>query len=160
VRARTLAAAAGLVTVALTGCSYLDPQQGPLLVACSDVDSNPDAPVDFGRDIRPLMNRSATDPTGHGCLACHYSTQLEHSCLDATGLDMATLGAIRRGGSTTRGNIIVPGKPCESALVQKLLGDYPIGVQMPKDGPPYWSPSQIQLVKDWIAEGASGADSE
>lgn len=159
-RARTVAVAASLVTVALAGCSYLDPQEGPLRVACVDGDSNPDAAVDFGRDIRPLMNRSATDPTGHGCIACHYSTEPHHSCLDATGLDMATLGAIRRGGHNTGTSIIIPGKPCESALVQKLQGDYPIGVQMPKDGPPYWTQSQIRLVMDWIAEGANGADDE
>jgi len=160
VRARSVAGAAGLVTIALVGCSFFDPQQGKLRAACVDVDSNPDASVDFGRDIRPLMNRTASDPTGHGCIACHYSTEAHHSCLDATGLDMATLGAIRKGGNTTGANIIVAGKPCESALVQKLQGDYPVGVQMPKDGPPYWSQSQIQLVADWIAEGASGADDE
>ena len=160
-RARSLAGAAGLVTVALVGCSYLEPEQGALRAnACVDADSNPDAPVDFARDIRPLMNRSATDPTGHGCIVCHYSTQSSHMCLDITGLDMATLGAMRRGGHTTGTDIIIPGKPCESALVKKLLGVYPVGVQMPKDGPPYWTQSQIQLVFDWIAEGANGADSE
>lgn len=160
VRARTLAGAAGLVTVALVGCSWLEPEQGTLRQGCVDADSNPDAPVDFARDIRPLMNRQPTDPSGKGCISCHYSTQTAHICLDITGLDMATLGAMRRGGHTTGTSIIVPGKPCESALVQKLQGDYPIGLQMPKDGPPYWTQSQIQLVIDWIAEGASGADSE
>ncbi|HEX8792858.1 MAG TPA: hypothetical protein VF765_18055 [Polyangiaceae bacterium] len=159
-RARTLEGAAGLVMLTLASCSYLDPQNGPELVACTDVDSRPDAPVDFQRDIRPLIQRSNTDPTGHGCVACHDSTRPEHSCLDATGLDTSTLGGIRKGGHTTGTSIIVPGKPCESALVQKLVGDYPVGVQMPKDGPAYWSQSQIQLVKDWIAEGANGADSE
>ena len=28
---------------------------------------------------------------------------------------------------------------------------------MPKGGP-YWSPEQIQLMMDWIAEGAQGMD--
>ncbi len=158
-RARHLAGAAGLVVAALVGCSYLDPEQGTLRAGCVDADSNPAATVDFERDIRPLMNRSATDATGHGCIACHYSTQPHHTCTDITGLDMATLGALRHGGHLTGTSIVVPGKPCESALVQKLQGVYPVGVQMPKDGPPYWTPSQIQLVIDWIAEGAQGADS-
>jgi hypothetical protein len=160
VRARPLAGAALLVTVALVGCSFFEPEQGKLRAACVDADSNPDAPVDFGRDIRPLMNRQPSDPTGKGCISCHYSTQPAHICTDITGLDMATLGALRRGGSTSGTNIIIPGKPCESGLVQKLQGDYPTGLQMPKDGPPYWSQSQIQLVIDWIAEGANGADDE
>jgi hypothetical protein len=44
--------------------------------------------------------------------------------------------------------------------VQKLVGDYFEGLPMPKDGPPYWSQDEIQLVIDWIAEGANGGDSE
>jgi hypothetical protein len=160
VRARPLAGAVSLVTIALVGCGFFDPQQGTLRAACVDADSNPDASIDFGRDIRPLMNRQPNDPAGKGCISCHYSTQPAHICLDITGFDMVTLGAIRRGGHTTGTNIVIPGKPCESALVQKLQGDYPVGLQMPKDGPPYWTQSQIQLVIDWIAEGANGADSE
>jgi len=159
-RIGALALAVGLGTVALGGCDLLDPQTGPAHVACSDTDSNPEAAVSFVDQIRPLMDRSSADPTGHGCITCHYSNQAVHSCLDVTGLDLATLGALRLGGVTTGANIVIPGKPCESALVQKLQGDYFVGLQMPKDGPPYWSADEIQLVIDWIAEGANGGDSE
>jgi hypothetical protein len=155
-----LALAVGVGTVALGGCDLLDPQTGPLAVACSDTDSNPDAPVSFADQIRPLMNRSNTDPTGHGCIACHYANQPTHLCTDITGLDLSTLGALRQGGMISGTNIVIPGKPCESALVQKLQGDYFEGLQMPKDGPPFWSTDEIQLVIDWIAEGANGGDSE
>jgi hypothetical protein len=155
-----MALAVGLGTVALGGCEVLDPKTGPAAVACSDTDSDPANPVSFAMQIRPLMDRSSTDPTGHGCLTCHYSTQPTHLCTDITGLDLATLGALRQGGIITGANIIIAGKPCESALVQKLQGDYFEGLQMPKDGPPYWSPDEIQLVIDWIAEGANGGDSE
>jgi len=148
------------VIVVLASCSAIDPQVGPLAVACSDADSDPAQPVSFANDIRPLMNRGATDPTGHGCITCHYSNQPSHLCTDITGLDMATLGALRRGGVTSASTIVIPGKPCESALVQKLQGDYFTGLQMPKDGPPFWSQQQIQLVIDWIAEGAVGGDDE
>jgi hypothetical protein len=159
-RIGALALAVGLGTVALGGCDQLDPQTGPTSVACSDTDSDPANPVSFAMQIRPLMDRSSTDPTGHGCLTCHYSTQPIHVCTDLTGLDVATLGALRQGGTISGANIIIPGKPCESALVQKLQGDYFEGLQMPKDGPPYWSQDEIQLVIDWIAEGANGGDSE
>jgi hypothetical protein len=159
-RIGALALAVCFGTVALGGCDLLDPQTGPSSVACSDTDSDPANPVSFAMQIRPLMDRSNTDPTGHGCLTCHYSTQPIHICTDLTGLDVATLGALRQGGTITGANIIIPGKPCESALVQKLQGDYFEGLQMPKDGPPYWSQDEIQLVIDWIAEGANGGDSE
>ena len=116
--------------------------------------------VQFGRDIRPLMDRLASDPTGHGCRACHYSTEPSHTGIVEVQLDMATLGALRRGGAHTSANIIIPGDPAHSALVQKLRGTYPDGLRMPRDGPPYWTEAQINLVERWIAQGAKGYDSE
>ena len=138
----------------------LSPGVGPPLVACTDADSDPGQSVSFHAQIRPLMDRASDDSTGHGCITCHYSTQPSHVCTDITGLDAATLGALRLGGVVSGGNIIIPGKPCESALVQKLQGDYFEGLRMPKDGPPFWSDDEIQLVKDWIFEGANGEDDE
>jgi hypothetical protein len=158
-RVRGLVTASALGILVLGACSELDPVTGPAVVACSDVDSDPAHPVSFANDIRPLMDRLPT-PAGHGCKTCHYSTEPSHPCVDVSGLDVATLGALRRGGITTGANIVIPGKPCESALVQKLLGDYYTGLQMPKDGPPFWTQDEVQLVIDWIAEGAQGGDSE
>jgi hypothetical protein len=149
-----------LGVLVLGACGELDPRVGVPRVACEDVDSDPATTVSFARDIRPLMNRGPEDPSGHGCIFCHYSTQSSHLCTDITGLDLATLGHLRRGGVTSGTGVVVAGKPCESALVQKLQGDYPVGLQMPKDGPPFWSKQEVQLVIDWIAEGASGGDGE
>ena len=42
--------------------------------------------------------------------------------------------------------------------MQKLRGTAP-NARMPKNGP-YWSPEEIQLMVDWIAEGAKGGDAE
>jgi hypothetical protein len=159
-RIGALVLALGVGALAVGGCNVVDPQTGPVRVACSDTDSDPANTVSFALQIRPLMDRSNTDPTGHGCIACHYSTQPTHQCTDVTGLDVASLGALRLGGVISGASIIVPGMPCESALVQKLQGDYFVGLQMPKDGPQYWSPDEIQLVIDWIAEGANGGDTE
>ncbi len=154
-----LGCAAAVVAVVLIACDALEPQTGPEHVACNDVDSDPEHPVSFHQQIRPLMDQFPT-PSGHGCITCHYSNQPAHPCTDISGLDVATLGALRRGGVTSGTNIVIPGKPCESALVQKLQGDYFTGLQMPKDGPPFWTQEQIQLVIDWIAEGALGGDDE
>lgn len=159
-RLQGLVVALGIGTMTLGACSSLSPGVGPALVACADADSDPTQTVSFAKQIRPLMDRTNVDPNGHGCIVCHYSTQPEHPCTDVSGLDVATLGALRRGGIVSGGNIIVPGKPCESALVLKLQGDYFTGLRMPKDGPPFWSDDEVQLVKDWIFEGANGEDSE
>ncbi len=170
-----------LVAAVLGGCQALEPSMGALRADAGDdtrardgstgdagdavsagdaADAGPPPPVSFKNDIRPLMNRSDSDPTGHGCKKCHYATEASHVCLDIAGLDLATLGALRRGGNNTGATIVVPGQPAASAIVQKLRGTFPTGVQMPFNGPAYWREQDIQLVERWIAEGARGADDE
>ena len=83
-----------------------------------------------------------------------------HIGTDLGGLDFTTLKSLREGGGTSGRNIIIPGKPDDSALVQKLRGTYAYGTRMPKNGPPFWSDADMKVVSDWIAEGARGADDE
>lgn len=117
--------------------------------------------VFFGRDIRPLINRDAVaNPDARGCFPCHNSRAAKHVGLDLGGLDLTTLGSLRKGGGTSGSHIVVPGKPKESAIVQKLRGTYAFGTRMPKNGPPFWSDDEIGLVEQWILEGAQGDDSE
>ncbi len=53
-----------------------------------------------------------------------------------------------------------PGHPDDSYIVQKLEGSSTIvGSQMPLDGPPYLNEEQINMVRDWIANGAPRAGS-
>jgi hypothetical protein len=144
-----------LVLVIASACSTLDPSVGAV---SPPVDGG--APVLFWRDIRPLMNRSASDPTGDGCIRCHYSTEASHIGLDASGLDLATLGALRRGGNDTHQNIIIPYDSADSAIIRKLYGTFPIGLRMPRYGPDYWSEEDIELFAQWIDQGAKGDDSE
>ncbi len=152
---------AGLVAfVALIGCSAIDPAIGDpnASIKTARVEAGP--PVNFGRDIRPLMNRANDDPMAHGCKFCHYSTEPQHIGLDIAKLDMSTLGNLRKGGKNTGANIVVPGNPDGSAIIQKLRGTFSRGVRMPYSGPPYWSDAEIALVARWISEGAKGDDSE
>jgi hypothetical protein len=137
------------------------PPDGPVPVSgtCTDADSDPTRSVSFHDEIRPMLDRLRTDPSP-GCRSCHYSTEPVHIGLDEGGLDLATLGALRFGGNTSHGSVVVPGRPCESAIVQKLLGIYPHGVRMPKDSSPYWTDREIQVVADWIFEGAMGQANE
>jgi len=146
--------AVSLLVALLLGCEDIDPKVGSLRPTCSDTDSNPAAPVDFERDIRPLINNKV--PGTHGCLLCHDPNSGTREGFNATGLDLSKLQNIRKGGHNAP-TIIVPGKPCESLIVKKLSGTAPTGARMPKNGP-YWDADKIQLVHDWIAEGAQGAD--
>jgi hypothetical protein len=156
--------------VALGCSSWIDP---PRLqdrdAAAAPLPDAANRPVSFKMDIRPLMNRTNWDPNGHGCKACHYPEGSGDGGLagfwgakgtDSTNLDLSTLGAIRQGGYHTANDMIIPGDPANSAFVQKLRGSFYLGAKMPKDGPPFWSEAQIQLVERWIREGAVGADTE
>lgn len=157
-----LTTATGVSLLAHTSCSSWTDSN--LAISPLDASANPkDAngrPVSFKMDIRPLMNRTNWNPKGHGCKACHDPTFWGDKGTDSTMLDLSTLGALRRGGFHSGTNIIVPGDPASSVLVQKLRGQFIIGAKMPKDGPPFWSEGEIQLVERWIAEGAQGADNE
>lgn len=137
-----------------TSCEAIDPETGPLRPQCKDADSNPAVAVDFARDIRPLINNKV--PGTHGCLFCHDPNNQSREGFLAKGLDLTKLQTIRKG-DREHTDIVVPGKPCESVVVQKLQGTFPQGARMPKNGP-YWADDKIQLMIDWIAEGAQGAD--
>jgi hypothetical protein len=141
------------IALALASCEAIDPETGALRPQCQDADSDPQAAVDFARDIRPLISNKV--PGTHGCLFCHDPNNGTREGFAQTGLDLTKLQSLRKGGSN--GVVIVPGKPCESAIVQKLQGTFNVGARMPKNGP-YWGNDEIQLMIDWIAEGAPGAD--
>jgi hypothetical protein len=116
--------------------------------------------ISFANDIRPMIKRSASDPDSKGCYPCHDGKAAKHVGVDLGGLDLSTLGKLREGGGTSGKNIVIPGNPKDSVLIQKLKGTYGIGTRMPKSGPPFWGDGEIAIVEQWIAEGAQGADSE
>jgi hypothetical protein len=139
-------------------CRAADGGAGASDAAGGAVDAGP--PVSFKAQIRPLMNRSETDPTGPGCSMCHYRGTGTRMGINEGQLDLTTLGTLRKGGKTSAGHIVIPGNPNGSAIVQKLRGTYGIGARMPWNGPPYWTDAEIDLVVRWILQGAQGADDE
>jgi hypothetical protein len=111
----------------------------PAFGPCSDSDA--ETAVSLALDIRPLMYRS---PGGCGC----------HASSSTSGFNLGTYDRLRQGGNNSGERIVVPGAPCDSILVQKLGPTPPFGSRMPFNGPPYFSPEELALVEDWIAEGA------
>lgn len=105
-------------------------------------DSDPSTTVSFSQQIRPLTAKSPG-----GCLGCHGANQI-------AGFGLGSYDALRRGGLASGTRIIVPGRPCESVLVQKLGLAPPFGARMPYNGPPFFTAAELTLVRDWIAEGA------
>jgi hypothetical protein len=121
---------------------HVDDDAGPAVVTGSCVDSDPAVAVSFSTHVRPLTTRSPG-----GCLGCHGSTT-------TSGFTLGSYESLRRGGTNSGTRIIVPGKPCESIIVQKLGVAPPFGARMPYNGPPFFTAAELTIVKDWIAEGA------
>jgi len=92
-------------------------------------------PVDYLRDIRPLLKER--------CFSCHAALKQEGN------LRLDTGDRIRRGGET--GAAAVAGKPLESHLLQRVTAKDP-GERMPPEGDPL-KPEQIERLTRWIAEG-------
>jgi len=135
------------------GCiaDELAPDVGdPLAGSCVDTDSDPVVTVSFAHDIRPLMDRESM---AAGC-SCHTPTNGSPSGIALGGLDLGSYESMRAGGFNTGGDLVVPGEPCSSLIVDKLSPTPSWGARMPYDGPPYLTDEEQQLVRDWIAEGA------
>ncbi|GAB4523664.1 MAG: hypothetical protein Tsb0020_42000 [Haliangiales bacterium] len=137
----------------LSGC-LLDgvaPEVGEQLVDdCSNEDSDPGTPVDFQRDIvERIFMRDST-----GCLQCHAPNAPSPIGFQIGQLDLSSYDELRAGGLIGRSQIVVPEFPCDSILLQKVTASPPFNARMPQNGPPYLADEEIQLIHDWIAEGA------
>jgi hypothetical protein len=96
-----------------------------------------DEPVDFERDIRPLL--------AGRCLSCHGPGTTK------AGLSFDNL---EKASSTLKSGVraIVPGKPAESALLARV-GSADPEERMPPKGAPL-KPVEIDRLRRWIAAGA------
>ena len=103
--------------------------------------------VSFKTNIMPIIKRS--------CLPCHAEDNFNPSDLSLDSYDLLMDGG-------KHGPPVLPGKPAESILLQKLLQDPPFGDRMPLDpkrkkGEPSarkLSPEEIQLIDAWVRQGA------
>jgi hypothetical protein len=95
------------------------------------------APVDFGRDVRPILARS--------CLPCHGPSK------QRGGLRLDRAKAALEGGDS--GPVIKPGDAAHSRLVILTAGLDP-EKKMPPPGKPPLSAAEVELLRVWIDQGA------
>jgi hypothetical protein len=92
--------------------------------------------LEYNRDVRPIL--------AENCFACH-------------GPDSASRKAglrLDRRDDAVKSGAFVPGKPGESALVERILADDPSHVMPPRKTKKKLSAAQKETLKRWIAEGA------
>ncbi len=112
---------------------------GTLLFACVTLAAHASATeVDFNREVAPLLKTY--------CAGCHNDSDKEGD------LSLVTLAALRAG--TADGAVVVASKPEESKLYQVISGAAE-PVMPPKDEPQL-KPEHIQLLREWISQGAKG----
>ncbi len=94
-------------------------------------------PVRFNRDIRPILSEN--------CFSCHGPDKASRK---------AGLRLDERAAAVAQG-AIVPGKPNESELLARVLSDDPHQTMPPPKLKKILTPTQKNLLRRWIAEGAT-----
>ena len=105
-----------------------------LLLGCGKAESPTEKaePPGFAKDIQPILARY--------CHECHGEMYTESR------LDTRTLDMILKGGES--GPAVVPKQPAVSLLYEMMRDE-----QMPPEGAAP-SPAELELVRQWILEGA------
>lgn len=99
------------------------------------ISSNKDAPADGALRVLDTY-----------CVGCHGEEKHK------AGLRLDSREAILAGGES--GPAVVPGEPEESRLLQRMSLPLDDDDHMPPDGNPQPAPEEVQLVHEWILEGA------
>ncbi|HEV3122749.1 MAG TPA: c-type cytochrome domain-containing protein, partial [Isosphaeraceae bacterium] len=106
----------------------------------------PEKPVSFRDQVAPILVKH--------CLGCHNAQKAE------SGLNMATFALLKKGGKSAGAEILAPGDPDASGLIEMIGPD--AEPRMPYKLAPL-SDAQIQTLTRWVKEGAkfdAGSEAE
>jgi hypothetical protein len=98
--------------------------------------ARPPAPVDYGREVRPILSEN--------CFYCHGQDANKRKAE----LQLNTLAGQRTN------DIVVPGQPAKSGLIQRILSTDPDEQMPPHDSNRTLTAAQKELLRRWVAEGA------
>lgn len=111
-----------------------------LTIACMPIARAPAAPLQFNRDIRPILSEN--------CFQCHGQDRAHREA--KLRLDEFESATQDRDGFFA----IVPGKPEQSEMIARILSDDESERMPPEESNKHVSPAQVALLKQWISEGA------
>jgi hypothetical protein len=134
-----------LIALVTAACmSELEPEVGPLMAGqCKNEDSNSEEDLSFKEEVLPMLAMRC------GC----HDPKMSGSAIDTTSFSIGNYREVMKGGVKSGENIVKPGDPCNSVLVQKCGDAPPFGSRMPVSGP-YFSKTELSVLSDWIVEGA------
>jgi len=111
-----------------------------LLLACLPASAQSKRPIDFNRDVRPILSDA--------CFQCHGPDKAKRKAdlrFDTEAGAFADLGGYAA---------IVPGHPAKSALVERITAKEPSKRMPPPKSGHGLKPGEAELLTRWIAEGA------
>ena len=112
---------------------------GAFFASCNGSAEPPAAPVQFNRDIRPILSDK--------CFSCHgIGSEDPAADLRLDQFEAATESAI------------VPGDVEASEVVARIESDDPDSIMPPPDSHKELSPEEIKLIRQWIQQGAGYED--
>jgi hypothetical protein len=95
--------------------------------------------ISFATDIMPIFSTK--------CIECHQGEGADGN------LDLSSYTTLMSGNSNHGENLVVSGNAEQSLLYKAVDEDETIITRMPQGGP-YLTSFQIQMIEDWINEGA------
>ena len=99
-------------------------------------------PVEFNRDIRPILSDS--------CFSCHGPD--EKARQGGLRLDLSEPARTQLASGK---NAIVPGEVTASELIRRISSSDPNEQMPPPDSGKHVTPSQTEMLKRWILQGAA-----
>jgi len=107
-----------------------------MICLCGGANSLAANPVDFAREIRPILSDN--------CYQCHGPDGAERKAELRLDLKSGALASA----------IVVPGSPEKSEVIRRISSSDPDERMPPPDSGRYLTPSQKNLLRQWIKEGA------
>jgi hypothetical protein len=111
-----------------------------VVLACGRLNAD-ETKIRYDRDIRPIL--------ADNCFACHGPDASQRKAKLRLDTRTGALAELR-----SEGHAVVPGKPDESALLERITAEKPSQRMPPKKTGKTLTTAQIDLLRRWIAEGA------
>jgi len=113
---------------------------GSLVSFAADTPASGSKPIQFDRDVRPILSEN--------CFACHGPDANKRKA--KIRLDTKEGALAELDGSAA----IVPGKPEESTLIDRITSTEPDEKMPPANSEKKLTPNQIEILRRWVASGA------